>query len=106
MSDAALKYDISNVVLRFDMGFGVKTIELYNAWLRDEVLNDYYITIYDNEKITGWLDIQPTYITDRAVKVRLYPSGRGMVVGARDKDEAVKVLRDVHEKLAKSSFRK
>ena len=86
-------YRVSNIVGAFDLHRRVDTIRIYNEWVTGRAFKEYDVTIYDDETITGWLDISPR--GQKKPKMRLYPSGRGMVVGAKSEEEARKFIEEV-----------
>ena len=91
MTERKYKYFVANVIVAFDLGRKVDTIALYQKWAYEGKLQDFKVFIYDDERSSGWLDVQPRN-AERNIKIRLYMSGKGMVVGARTEEEALQHL--------------
>lgn len=96
--DRDYDHRVVNVVVAFDLHRRVDTVRLYNDWCTGVAFKGFRITVYDDEDVSGWLDIKPPG-SGRNAKLRLYPSGRGMVVGARSEEEALGMIDSVLEEL-------
>ena len=90
-------YKVFNVACSFDLHRRVDTIQLYEEWRDGRAFKNYDIVIYDDETVFGWLDISPK--GQKKPKLRLYPSGKGYVLGAKSVDEAVAFIASVQKEL-------
>jgi len=97
-NDLPFSYRVANVVVSFDLHRRVDTIRLYEKWRDGRAFKEYNIVIYDDDDITGWLDISPKDSTSR-LKMRIYPSGKGFVLGAKSVDEATAFIASVQKEL-------
>lgn len=88
-----MKYSssVANVVVTFNLHKKINTFQIYEEWYAREKFQAFKIRIYDDDSITGWLDILYKK-EDRKINIRLYPTGKGFISGAKSEEEARQTL--------------